>query len=418
MEEQLRSDGVLESLRSQIRVHVMNALTKKGLRPPGAAAARLAEDSDEFVGLLVAKEFLDSVGLPHSASMLAAESGRNLSATRFELLEQAGLSEDDGRPALLQILDRCASVGRAPAKSERPSDTPADSEPTFPVAPAVEEDTVRRVSCSSKYSERQDEQTEVPPTPSTATVQKHSGLIRSSKGWETTEDDSNDFAEEEESPSMDRPTGPKADISLEELADMDDDLDDEDTFQMTSAGAAGNVMPGSYESRQQETQYAPEDERKNSWEEGSDSFESTNEEIDPDYNPSKSIVENNETSLLFQRNKNAPAPAEDEEDYGEDFEESAPDSVEEDISEDEGSLDEGHYKVEDLGGERGLSRSTGGFLKTLPRLDDEDEAQEGSGSRDADQPKKTIDHLENSAGSDLEAISVGGASDDGGFFDD
>lgn len=425
MEEQLRSDGILDSLRNQIRVYVMTALSRKGLRPDAQRPPPHIEDdeSDEFVGLLIVREFLDSIGLPHSAGMLAAESGKDLSASRFELLEHAGWSEDDGRPALLQIMDRCRRAASAKPETKEPTATP--SEPVRSSVPRATESepTLREVSSASTYSETPEEPAEPPAAPSVARVQRHSGMIRSATGWESREDDSNDFLESEETEPVEEQAVHKAqDLSLEELADMDDD-ELEDDFQLASAEFSGRGAVTNPETRPKERSTQPEVDHRTSWDEKSDSFESTSEEIEAGYDPSQSIIEDPGSKRLFQRGK---VPAEEEDDYGEDFEESRSlqESIEEEISVGEEGSDDAeaqHHHVDRDGG-GGLSRSTGGFLKTLPRLeqqgDEEDDDLPPRDSKVSRGKASLSDSAEDAIGSDLEALSVGGASDDGGFFDD
>ena len=413
---------MLETLRNQIRVYVMNALRRKGLRPETQRPPPHLEDedSDEFVGLLIVREFLDTLGLPHTAGMLVAESGKDLSVSRFELLEHTGLTEDDGRPALLQIIDRCRKpVASANEMQQSESPAPSESARSSALRVTETEPAVREVSSASTYSEELEESVEPPNVPSVAKVQRHSGMIRSTTGWESRGDDSNDFIETEDTGHLESHTEDnKADLSLEELADMDDDL--EDDFQLASSEiGAGGAAVANPQSRPAERAAEQEMGRKVSWDEKSDSFESTNEEFGSGYDPSKSIIEDQGSQPLFQRGQSPAVAVDKDEDYGEDFEESLSDSIEEEISvgeEESDAVEAEHYHIDQDRSGGGLSRSTGGFLKTLPRLEREDENELPPTVLASKAP--LTKSLEDDAGSDLEALSVGGVSDDGGFFED
>jgi hypothetical protein len=387
------------------------------------------EDSEDFTALLLVKEFLEYFGFKQTVHMLIAESAKDLHSSRNMLLEEADIDDDTGDSVLVQLLQRYRAKSSVipatvpvcepepepePVKTHVKAITRVDDEEL----PGPESSRVKSVVSSSKYVEpvpedgedgEDNEDNAATKVEAHTRVQRLSGgITRSSKGWDTKEDDSNDFEMDDEPVStvQKKSVLRQSDLSLEDLADFEDSGNEDEPASKPKAPS------------KPEADYVMD--------ESSGSFEES-EEVETSYNPSKSVMET--TSGFVSRKTLPPAPETSEDiEYGEDFDESIEEDIDEDIEEfSEKDGEDGEDGDLDLSEDTDnvLRRSTGGALKTLPKLEEEKWGSTTSKytpsaavprQQDAGRSSKVLEESLDSE--DMDALSVGAASEDEDFFSD
>lgn len=373
VEQQLSSSGVLDALRSQLRAHVLGVLLKQGV--VASTRAHIPVGSAAYTAMGLVKDFLDAMGLEHTASMLLAELQDGAHLTRDELLEELSLSagkDQRAEPVLVLLMDSYKEIRHAQVVDvEEPPPAAAVAAVIAPMASlsadeeeeVEEEPNVVKSVQSTSFQEDDDDLVEPEPVRSFTQVKRHTNaIVRSSAGWNTDGHDSKDFDEEED--EKDEPVDDVSAKKPDDLGLVEEDLFDEDlsdgpesspvhqsesktreTRGLFVSDAKGypdassvltSASPVAESKGSSQFDYVIDensgDEETENWNDAKSSQIESGD--DSSYNPSRSVAE----APVFSRSGRAALPTfpstnQRDDDYDEDFEQSIVESIEEEVEE-------------------------------------------------------------------------------------